>query len=155
MHTHSHTSAELSHRAFNFGLFIWEVNWGKVPKGEVSYVHWVNKVKNTHDDHPAAVLKDSMVKSLRNNEYDIVRYLGLKATVMSILNKLEQIYGMVASYDILMHNFFHIIHMHNERVSGYITRLKGSLRYIRIEHPSRILEQDAQRHLREFLFHGM
>ena len=64
-----------------------------------------------------------MAKPLRNSTFDIVRYLGSEATVMSILDKLEQVCGMVASYELFMQTFFCIIQMHNERMSGYITRL--------------------------------
>ena len=42
-----------------------------------------------------------------------------------------------------------------ERVSSYVTWLEDPLSNIRIEHPQRVTEQEAQCHLWDKYFHGM
>ena len=51
-------------------------------------------------------LQEGMVQYLCRTTADLVQYLGLQAIVSEIINKLELVYGNVASFDIWMQIFY-------------------------------------------------
>ena len=53
-------------------------------------------------------MKGSNIKSLRGTAADLVRYLGMTARVLELIEKLELTYGTVASFGTLMQNFYHL-----------------------------------------------
>ena len=55
--------------------------------------------------HTEATLRKGKVQSLCRTEADLIQYLGLQALVAETINKLELVYGTVASFDIMMQNF--------------------------------------------------
>ena len=62
------------------------------------------------------------------------------------------IFGTVASFDILMQNFYKIS-QGNEKVPSFATRLEGTLNQIRIKCPGRIANHEVSSHLKDRLFH--
>ena len=81
--------------------------------------------------------------------------MGPTASMAHILQKLMVIFGMVASFDILMQNFYKVTHSNHEKVPSFATRLEGTLNQIRLQCPGRIMDQDVQQHLKGHLFHGV
>ena len=77
-----------------------------IQKGEVSFEQWVFEVKSVMQSHTEATLWEGIVQSLHGAPADLVQYLGLQALVSEIINKLELVYGTVASFDILMQNIY-------------------------------------------------
>ena len=59
-------------------------------------------------------------------------YMGPTAGVTDILDKLAVIFGMVASFDVLMQNFYKVMQGNNEKVPSFATRLEGTLNQIRL-----------------------
>ena len=62
-----------------------------------------------------------MVWSLCRAAANNVQYLGLQALVLEIINKLELVYDIMASFDILMQNFYKLQQSRTEKVMLYIT----------------------------------
>ena len=58
--------------------------------------------------HTEETLREGIVQSLHRAMADPVWYLGLQALVAKIMNKLELVYRTVASFDILMQNFYKV-----------------------------------------------
>ena len=56
--------------------------------------------------HTEVTLWEEIVQSLCGAAADLVQYLGLQTLLSEIINKLELVYGTVASFDILMQNFY-------------------------------------------------
>ena len=56
--------------------------------------------------HIEMTLMEGIVWSLCRATADLVWYLGLQGPVSEIINKLELIYGTMASFDILMQKFY-------------------------------------------------
>ena len=50
--------------------------------------------------------------------------MGPTASVEEILQKLMVIFGMVASFDVLMQNFCKVTQANNEKVPSFTTRLE-------------------------------
>ena len=72
------------------------------------------------------------MQSLRGAGADMACYMGPTASVPENLEKLSVIFGTVASFDILMQNFYKIS-QDNEKVPSFATRLESTLNQIRIK----------------------
>ena len=122
-------------------------------KTEVSYKQWSHKVQCIKDHYPESVVRESIMRSLKGAVADMAHYMGPTASVSKILEKLLVIFGTVASFDVLMQNFYKIMQEGNEKVPSFATRLKGTLNQIRIKCPRRIANHEVPWHLKERLFH--
>ena len=96
-------------------------------KTEVSYEQWSHEVQCVKDHYPELVVRESIMQSLKGAAADIARYMGPTARVSDILEKLSVIFGTVASFDVLMQNFYKIS-LGNEKVPSFVTRLEGTLK---------------------------
>ena len=85
----------------------------------------------------------------------MARYMGPTTSVAHILQKLTVIFGTVASFDVLMQNFYKITQSNHEKVPSFATRLEGTLHQIRLQCLGRITDQEVQQHLKDHLFHGV
>ena len=81
-------------------------------------------------------------------------YMGPTAGVSEILEKLSVIFKTVASFDVLMQNFYKITQEGNEKVPSFVTRLEGTLNQIRIRYPGSIANSEVPWHLKEQLPRG-
>ena len=123
-------------------------------KTEVSYKQWSHEVQCIKDHYPESVVRESIMLSLRGAAADMAHYMGPTASVSEILEKLSVIFGTVASFDVLMQNFYKIS-QGNEKVPSFVTRLEGTLNQIRIKCPGRIANHEVPSHLKDRLFHGV
>ena len=57
----------------------------------------------------------------------MAQYMGLTASVAHILQKLAVIFGIVASFNVLMQNVYKVTHGNHEKVLSFATRLEGTL----------------------------
>ena len=122
-------------------------------KTEVFYKQWGHKVQCTKDHYPESVVRESIMRSLKGAVADMACYMGPTAGVSEILEKLSVIFGTVASFDVLMQNFYKIMQWGNKKVPSFMTRLEGTLNQIRIKCPGRIANHEVPWHLKEQLFH--
>ena len=86
----------------NFSIF----SGDSTQKREVLFEQWAFEVKSVMQSHTEVTLREGIVWSLCRATADLVWYLGLQAPVSEIINKVEPIYGTVASFNILMQNFY-------------------------------------------------
>ena len=75
-------------------------------KTEVSYKQWYHKVQCVKDHYLESVVWESIVQSLKGAVADMAWYMGPTASVREILQKLMVIFKTVASFDVLMQNFY-------------------------------------------------
>ena len=99
-------------------------------KTEVSFKQWYHKVQCVKDHYPESVVWESIIQSLKGAAADMAWYMGPTASVEEILQKLMVIFRMVASFDVLMQNFYKVTQGNNERVPSFATRLEGTLNQI-------------------------
>ena len=76
-------------------------------------------------------------------------YMGPTASVRETLQKLMVIFGMVASFDILMQNFYKVTQRNHEKVPSFATRLEGTLNQIQLKCPGRIVDCAVASHLKD------
>ena len=117
-------------------------------KTEVSYKQWSHEVQCIKDHYLESMVRESIMWSLRGAAADMAHYMGPITGVSKILEKLSVIFGTVASFDILMQNFYKIS-QGNEKVPSFATRLEGTLNQIRIKCPSRIANHEVSSHLKD------
>ena len=96
-------------------------------KTEVSYEQWSHKVQCIKDHYPESVVRESIMWSLKGAVAEMAHYMGPTAGVSDILEKLSVIFGTVASFDVLMQNFYKIS-QGNEKVPSFVTWLEGTLK---------------------------
>ena len=99
-------------------------------------------------------LREGIVQSLHGTTADLTQYLGLHAPVSEIINKLELIYGTVASFNILMQHFYKLQQGKTEKLLICVTHLEGVLNVVQQEHPMMLSMGKFQKQLRDHLFHG-
>ena len=99
-----------------------------------------------------SVVRESIMQSLKGAVADMARYMGPTASVSEILEKLSVIFGTVASFDMLMQNFYQLP-QGNEKVPSFVTKLEGTLNQIQIQCPGRIANCKVPGHLKDRLFH--
>ena len=74
-------------------------------KTEVSFKQLNYEVQCIKHHYPELVVWESIVRFLKGAVADMAWYMGPTARVSDILWKLTVIFGMVASFDVLMQNF--------------------------------------------------
>ena len=77
------------------------------------------------DHYPESVVRESIMWSLKGAIADMAHYMGPTARVSEICI----IFGTVASFDVLMQNFYKIS-QGNEKVPSFATQLEGTLNQI-------------------------
>ena len=80
--------------------------------------------------------------------------MGPTARVACILKKLLVFFGMVASFDVLMQNFYKVMQGNNEKVPSFAMRLEVTLNQIRLQCPGRMTDLEVQQDLKDCLFHS-
>ena len=75
--------------------------------------------------------------------------MGHHLEVEGIISKLETVYRIVASLDVLMQPFYKISQNENEKIPAYTTRIEEALNQIRLKHPQRLDSAAIGGHLRE------
>ena len=104
-------------------------------KMEVSFKQWNQEVQCRKDHYPKSVVWRSIVRSLKGAVVDMTWYMGPTASVSDILRKLMVIFGMVASFDVLMQNFYKVTQGNHEKVPSFTISLEGTLNQIRLKCP--------------------
>ena len=78
--------------------------------------------------------------SLRGTAANLVWYMGPGASIAEILDKLMTIYGMVASFNVLMQLFYGLQQEKGECVTSFLTRIEGTMSHMNSKYPNRISE---------------
>ena len=66
---------------------------------------------------------------------DLTKFLGPHTPVSQMIDKLELVYGTVASFDILMLNVYKLKTGENQWLPAYVTCLEGALSAVQKDHP--------------------
>ena len=101
---------------------------GAPGKTEVSYEQWSHKVQCVKDHYPESVVWESIMQSLKG-QWQIWPTTWVLLLVFRHLEKLSVIFGTVASFDMLMQNFYKIS-QGNEKAPSFATQLESTLNQI-------------------------
>ena len=94
---------------------------GMPGKTEVSFKQWYHKVQCVKDHYAESVVWESIAWSLTGAVAGMAWSMGPTASVWEILQKLMVIFGTVASFDVLMQNFYKVTQGNHEKVPSFAT----------------------------------
>ena len=103
---------------------------GENQKGDVSFEVWKYELLCAINDgiYPNAVILQSVRRSLKSRARDILLIMEASAAPSDIFNKLEGIYGIVSSRQILLQKFYLEAKHDHESVADYSVRIEKLLR---------------------------
>ena len=124
-------------------------------KTKVSFELWYHEIQCVKDHYPEPVVRKSIMQSLKGAATDMARYMGPTGSVAHILQKFTVIFGTVASFNVLMQNFYKVTQSSHDKVPSFATRVEGTLNQIMLQCPRRIIDWKVQQHLKDHLFPGV
>ena len=113
-------------------------------KGEVTFEAWRYVVKSLCASHEESVVKEAMIRSLREPTATVLRGLPTNATVKEILRHMEQRCNPTVDAHVMLKEFNNMTQGSKESAAAYITRMEAALHRIQTKHPNEIRENRAQ-----------
>ena len=124
-------------------------------KGEVTFEAWRYEVKSLCDSHEESVVKEAMIRSLREPATMVLRGLPTNATVKEILRCMEQRCDPTVDAHVMLKEFNNMTQGSKESAAAYIARLEAALHRIHTKHPNEIGENRAQVMLKRGCYQGL
>ena len=104
-------------------------------KGEVTFEAWRYEVKSLCASHEESVVKEVMIRSLREPTATVLRGLPTNATAKEILRCMEQRCDPTVDAHMMLKEFNNMTQGSKESAAAYITRLEAALHRICTKHP--------------------
>ena len=124
-------------------------------KGEVTFKAWWYEVKSLCASHEESVVKEAMIRSLREPAATVLRGLPTNATVKEILRQMEQRCDPTLDVHVMLKEFNNMTQGSKESAAAYITRLEAALHRMCTKHPNEIGESIAQVMLKRGCYQGL
>ena len=124
-------------------------------KGEVTFEAWRYEVKSLCVSHEESVVKEAMIRSLREPAAMVLRGLPTNASVKEILRHMEQRCDPTVDAHVMLKEFNNMTQGSKESAAAYITRLEAALHRICMKHPEEIGDNRAQVMLKRGCYQGL
>ena len=124
-------------------------------KGEVTFEVWRYEVRSLCASHEESVVREAMIRSLREPAATVLRGLPTNATVKEILRCMEQRCDPTVDAHVMLKEFNNMTQGSKESAAAYITRLEAALHRICAKHPNEIGENRAQVMLKRGCYQGL
>ena len=124
-------------------------------KGEVTFEAWRYEVKSLCISHEESVVKEAMIRSLREPAATVLRGLPTNAMVKEILKCMEQRCNPTVDAHVMLKELNNMMQGNKESASACITRLEAALHQIHTKHPDEIGESKAQIMLKRGCYQGL
>ena len=76
-------------------------------------------------------MREAIICSLKGKAAHTICYLGHNASVSAMLDKLNIVYGMEVSYDVLKQKFYQVTQEWGKSISDYLIHTEGVLNDIK------------------------
>ena len=83
------------------------------------------------------ILWKGIIQLLKGDVTDMVRFLGPSLSVDAILDKLDSLYGLGSTFDVMIQGFYGESQGRSKSVACYVVRLEGKLNEIQVKHWNR------------------
>ena len=93
----------------------------------MSFDHWIFKLQVAKKLYLEEALQQGIIQSLKRNVANTICFIGPDVGVDSILAKVQDKYGQVASSDVLFPNFYQMSHEKGEKIHMFLSQVEGSL----------------------------
>ena len=124
-------------------------------KGEVTFKAWRYEVKSLCASHEESVVKEAMIRSLREPTAMVLRGLPTNATVKEILRCMEQRCNPTVDAHMMLKEFNNMTQGSKESAAAYVTGLEAALHRICTKHPNEIGESTVQVMLKRGCYQGL
>ena len=124
-------------------------------KGDVSFEHWEYEIETLRKAFAESTIKEAITKSLKGSAAESLRSLRPLATVKQILQYMKGKYGIAASYDSLMRDFYALVQEESGKVPQFATKIEIKLASLKWILPNRFLGNAEFTGLRDRLFFGI
>ena len=94
------------------------------------------RVEESRKTYGEALVREAIIHCLMGRATHTIHYLGHNTSVSAMLDKLNTVYGAVASYNVLMWKFYQVMQERGKSVSDYLICVKEVLNDIRIKFPT-------------------
>ena len=105
--------------------------------------------------HEESVVKEPMIRSLREAAAMVLRGLPTNVTVKEILRHMEQRCDPTVDAHVMLKEFNNMTQSSKESAAAYITQLEAALHRICTEHPNEVGENRAQVMLKRGCYQGL
>ena len=112
-------------------------------------------MKSLCASHEESVVKEAMIRSLREPAATVLRGLPTNATVKEILRHMEQRCNPTVDVHVMLKEFNNMTLSSKESATAYITQLEAALHRICTKHPDEIGENRAQVMLKRGCYQGL
>ena len=121
------------------------------PKGEAEYNNYIFQLKLLRSSYTDDAIHNAMVATMRGHAKIAIRAIGYDSGLDTMLQQMENRFGLGESVDILQQEFHQMMQPQKEKVSEFRSKL---------EHKFNLLQEKCPGHygsdaLKERLFHGM
>ena len=124
-------------------------------KGEVTFEAWRYELKSLCVSHEELVVREAMIRLLREPTAMVLRGLPTNGTVRDILRHMEQRCDPTVDVYVMLKEFNNMTQGSKESAAAYITQPEASLHIIYTKHPNEIGENRAQVMLKRGCYQGL
>ena len=135
-----------------YGIFSGEPPQGK---NEVQYDQSIFEVGDSQKTYGKALVREAIIHSHKGKATHTICYLGHNASVSDMLNKLNTIYAVVVSYDVLTWKFYQVAQEQGESVSDYLICIEGVLNDIKNKFLTWVTEIESDQLLQSRFYSGL
>ena len=96
----------------------------------MTFEAWRYEAKSLCVSHEDSVVKEAMIRSLREPDAMVLRGLPTNATVEQILRCMEQRYDPTVDAHVMLKDFNNVTQGSKESAAAYITRMEAALHRI-------------------------
>ena len=86
---------------------------------EVCFKQCLFQVRLVQVLYSEPVLRKAVIKSLKGTAVDLVRYMQPEVEVEGIISNLETVYGIAASFNVLMQSFYKINQVQSGKIRAF------------------------------------
>ena len=122
-----------------------------VPKDEGSFDQWMFQVQGALDSHSEEAVRSAIVRSVRGEARELMRFIGFRAEISTILTGIEGRFGRGPSADKLQQEYYQLQQERGEKVQQFVSHLETKYWKLKEKFPDRY----DHRQLKDHLFYGM
>ena len=122
-----------------------------MPKDEVSFEQWLFLVHGAMDYHCEEAMRSTIVRSVRGEARELMRFIGFRANLDTILIGIEEKCERGPSADKLQQEYYQFQQEKSERIQQFASRLETKNRKLEENFPGRY----DHKQLKDRLCYGM
>ena len=108
-----------------------------VPKDEGSFDQWLFQVQRAMDSHCVEAVRSAVVRLVRGEARELMRFIGFRVNLDTILIGIEERLGREPSADKLQQEYYQFQQEKGEKIQQFTSRLETKYRKLEEKFPDR------------------